>query len=107
MPRSDVSNQKKPQFYALASVAIILGLLYFAQDLLIPLALAVLFAFLLAPAVAGLERLRLGRVASTLAVVLFALALAGGFVWMVEKRFVQIVDELPHYREGIRTKFQH
>jgi len=36
--------------------------LYFAQDVLIPLAVAVLLAFLLAPVVTRLERLHLGRV---------------------------------------------
>ena len=104
-------SQKRPPFYALASVAVLLALLYFAREVLIPLALAVFFAFLLAPLVARLERvrlarLRLGRVASTLIVVLVALALVGAFGWVVERRLVQIVDELPRYREGVRTKFQ-
>src|SRR3982751_6084369 len=93
---------RKSQFYALASAAIVLALLYFGQEVLVPLALAVLFAFLLAPVVTWLERLCwrrwcLGRVASTLVVVAAALAVAGAFGWVVERRFVQIVNELPQY----------
>src|SRR6185503_13400918 len=96
---------RKNQFYALASIALILALLYFGQEVLVPLALAVLFAFLLAPLVARLERLRLGRVASTLLVVLVALSVIGALGWTVERRFVQIVDKLPDYRDAMRTKF--
>lgn len=96
---------RKNQFYALASFAIVLALLYFGQEVLIPLALAVLIAFLLAPVVSTLERLGLGRVVSTLLVVFAGLALAGGFGWIVEQRFVEIVNKLPEYRQGIQTKF--
>jgi predicted PurR-regulated permease PerM len=98
-------NSKRTQFYALASVAIVLGLLYFGQEILIPLALAVLIAFLLAPVVSMLERLRLGRVFSSLLVVSVGLALVGGFGWIVEQRLVEIVTKLPEYRQGIQTKF--
>jgi predicted PurR-regulated permease PerM len=71
------------------------------------LALAVLIAFLLAPLVSWLERLRLGRVASTLLVVIAGLALVGGFGWIVEQRFVEIVNKLPDYRQSIQIKFRH
>jgi predicted PurR-regulated permease PerM len=98
-------QSKKTQFFALGSIAIVLALLYFGQEVLIPLALAVLIAFLLAPVVAWLEHLRLGRVASTLLVVVAALALVGGFGWVVEQRFVEIVNKLPEYRQSIQTKF--
>ena len=103
---SRVEPPKKSQFYALASIAIVLALLYFGQEVSIPLALAVLIAFLLAPVVSWLEHLRLGRVTSTLLVVVAGLALAGGFGWIVEQRFVEIVTKLPDYSQSIQTKFQ-
>jgi len=103
---SSAEPSGKVPFFTLASFAIVLGLLYFAQDVLIPLALAVLFSFLLAPAVGWLERLRLGRIPSTLLVVLAALALVGGFGWIVEQRFAEIVTKLPDYRQSIQAKFQ-
>lgn len=106
MSSSEPDNSKRTQFYALASVAIVLALLYFGQEVLIPLALAILIAFLLAPVVTLLERLRLGRVFSTLLVVFAVVALVGGFGWIVEQRFVEIVNKLPEYREGIQTKFR-
>ena len=82
----DADAPKKNQFYALASIAIILALLCFGQEVLVPLALAVLFAFLLAPLVARLERLHFGRVVSTLLVVLLALSVIGALGWTVERR---------------------
>jgi predicted PurR-regulated permease PerM len=97
-------SPKKPQFYALASIAILLALLYFGQEVLVPLALAVLFSFLLTPMVVRLERIGLGRVPSTLLVVVVAMGLMGVLGWTVEQRFVTVVDKLPEYREAIRTK---
>jgi predicted PurR-regulated permease PerM len=105
MSSSEPDRSKRNQFYALASIAIVLALLYFGQEVLIPLALAVLISFLLSPVVSVLERLGLGRVFSALLVVFAGLALAGGFGWIVEQRFVEIVNKLPEYRQGIQTKF--
>jgi predicted PurR-regulated permease PerM len=105
MTLTRVESSRKSQFYALASIAIVLALLYFGQEVLIPLALAVLLTFLLVPVVNMLERLRLGRVPSSLLVVIVGLVLVGGFGWIVEQRFVEIVNKLPEYRQSIQTKF--
>ena len=58
-----VQLAKSSRFVVLASICIVVAALYFAQVVLIPLALAVLFCFLLAPLVTRLERWGLGRVA--------------------------------------------
>ena len=102
---SQDESSKKTQFYALASTAIVLALLYFGQDVLIPLALAVLISFVLAPVVSRLERLRLGRVTASLLLVVAGLALVCGFGWIVEQRFVEIVTKLPESRESIQAEF--
>src|SRR5271154_2302796 len=78
--------------------------LYFAQDVLIPLAVAVLLSFLLAPVVTRLERLRLGRVAAVLLAVTIALASLGTIGWLVEQQFVEVAGKLPDYRENIQNK---
>jgi predicted PurR-regulated permease PerM len=96
--------QKKPVFFALGSIAVVLGLLYFGQAILLPLALALLFAFLLAPLVDRFEALHLGRIASTLIVILLALGVIGGFGWMIGQRFSEIISQMPEYREGVRAK---
>jgi len=80
--------------------------LYFAQDVLIPLAVAVLLAFLLAPVVTRLERLRLGRVGAVLLAVAVALASVGTIGWLVEQQFVDVAGRLPDYRENIQNKLR-
>lgn len=87
-------------------VAGLVASLYLAREVLIPLALAVLFAFLLAPATRRLERLRLGRAASTLVVVVLAVALLAGVAWFAGNQAVSLVGKLPEYRENITEKLR-
>jgi len=86
----------------IASVVI----LYFAQEVLIPLAVAVLLAFVLAPAVTWLERCRVGRIAAVLIAVGTALAVLGTIGWTVERQFVEVAEKLPDYGANIQSKFQ-
>src|ERR1700733_2689196 len=71
-PREKISKRADRGifFYTLGSIAIVVATLYFAQSVLIPLALAILFAFLLTPFVTRAERWGLNRVAATMVVVL-------------------------------------
>ena len=48
MPRN-VDARKTPRFILLASVCVVVAALYFAQDVLIPVALAMLLSFLMTP----------------------------------------------------------
>ena len=51
--------------------------LYFAREILIPLAFAVILMFVLSPVVAVLQRSRIGRAPSVAVTVLVTMALAG------------------------------
>lgn len=84
----------------LATVAV----LYFAQAVLVPLAVAILLAFLLAPVVNGLEGLRIGRIAGVLVTVAAALAVLVTIGWVIERQFVEVAEKLPDYRENIQNK---
>src|SRR6267154_2391353 len=76
-------------------------ILYFAREVLIPLAVAVLLAFVLAPAVEWLERCRVGRIAAVLIAVGTALAVLGTIGWTVERQFVEVAEKLPDYGANI------
>jgi predicted PurR-regulated permease PerM len=78
--------------------------LYFAKDILVPFCLAVLFSFLLAPVVKGLERWRLGRVPSVALVLVVALSLAAGIGWIVSDQLIDVISQLPSYKENIQKK---
>lgn len=86
--------------------ALVVAVLYLARDLLIPLALAILLAFLLAPAVARLERLRIGHAAATALVVTLAFAAIVALLWLALAQLAGLVDELPRYRAGIVDKLE-
>jgi predicted PurR-regulated permease PerM len=79
--------------------------LYLAQAVLVPLALAVLLAFLLTPVVTWFQR-RIGRVPAVLAVVLVAVGALGAGGWIVTQQLASLAYELPAYRQNIRQKIQ-
>ena len=81
-------------------------MLHLARDVLIPLALAILLAFLLAPAVRRLEHWRLGRAASTLIVVALGFALIGAVGAIAATQAVSVAAKLPEYRENVRAKIR-
>lgn len=80
--------------------------LYFGRQVFIPLALAVVFAFLLTPFVGLLERIRLGRVPAVLTVMVLAFALMGIVTWGVTGQLVEIMIDLPDYKANLDTKIQ-
>jgi predicted PurR-regulated permease PerM len=80
-------------------------ILYWAQAVIVPVALALLMTFLLTPVVSPLQR-RIGRVPAVLAVVLVAFAALGATGWAVTQQLASVVEELPAYRENIRRKIR-
>jgi predicted PurR-regulated permease PerM len=91
---------------SLLAVVVVVAILYLARDLLIPLALAILLSFLLAPAVSRLERWRLGRVPATALVVILAFSLVGAIGWIAAHEAVSLAAKLPEYRENIVAKIR-
>jgi predicted PurR-regulated permease PerM len=89
---------------AVATLVLIIASLYWAQALLIPVALAILLAFLLSPVTGALERLALGRIVSVILVVVLTFSLLGGIGWIVTLQFGSLANELPTYRNNIRQK---
>ncbi|MDB6065634.1 MAG: putative phytochrome sensor protein [Pedosphaera sp.] len=85
---------------------LVVAALYFAREVFIPLALAVLFSFLLAPLVDRLRRWHLGRVPSVLIAVLFAFGVLGFVGEVMTGQMVDLVHKLPGYQENIRKKLQ-
>jgi predicted PurR-regulated permease PerM len=82
-------------------LALVLLALYFAREVLIPLAMAVTLNFLLAPAVIFFEKLRLKRISSVVLVVFMASAVAGAVGFIVARQLIGVVNELPNYRQNI------
>jgi predicted PurR-regulated permease PerM len=94
------------KFIVLASTCIIIAGIYFAREVLIPLALAMLISFLLTPAVSWLERTRLSRTLAVLVVVGLGLALVVSLGYVVGRQFASVLDQFPSYQGELRSKIE-
>jgi predicted PurR-regulated permease PerM len=103
MARSD-STRATSQLLALVASIVAIAALYFARVVFIPFALAILFAFLLAPIVDLLDRIRIPRAASSLMVVAITVCGLGLLGWVVAGQLVDIANQLPSYRANINRK---
>ncbi|MGI4977901.1 MAG: AI-2E family transporter [Janthinobacterium lividum] len=91
---------------ALNAGAVVVAALYLGRDLFVPLVLAVLLAFVLAPAVGLLQRARLGQVLSVVLAVLLAFAVIGGVGLVVGRQMTQLARSLPGYQATIQDKMR-
>jgi predicted PurR-regulated permease PerM/methylmalonyl-CoA mutase cobalamin-binding subunit len=90
----------------IVTLVVVVCVLYAAQEILLPFALAILLSFLLAPLVTRLERFWLGRIGSVVVVVGLAFCLIGGFGWVVGNQFVQVSADLPNYKDNLIRKIR-
>jgi predicted PurR-regulated permease PerM len=88
----------------LAAIALIVAGLFFARDVLIPIALAILLSFLLTPVVTRLERMGLNRIGSVLAVVTVGFLVLGMIGWIVAGQIIDLARDLPSYQDNIHNK---
>jgi predicted PurR-regulated permease PerM len=84
----------------------VVAALYFAREILIPLAFAVTLAMILAPAVGLLARLRVGRAFAALAMVAVTVFAAGAISFVIFNQMVEVLNEFPSYRDNIHSKIQ-
>jgi len=89
---------------AIVAFVVVTGILHFGRDVLIPLALSVLLAFLLTPAVRNAERLGLNRPIASTVVAALALAVVTAVLWLTTTQLLSLAASLPEYRQNIRAK---
>lgn len=86
------------------TAALVLAALYFGREVFVPLALAGLLAFLLAPACTRLERWGIKRVPAALLVILLSLVGSCTLGWVVLGQVYNLAAELPQYQQNIVGK---
>jgi len=89
---------------ALNAVAVVVAALYFGRELLVPLVLAVLLAFVLAPAVVLLQHARLGKAPAVLIAVALAFTIIAGVGVIVGGQATTLAGSLPSYQATIQEK---
>jgi predicted PurR-regulated permease PerM len=88
----------------LAAGVVAVAALYFAREVLIPITLAVLLAFVLAPVGTLLRRLHFGRALSSVVSVLLALGALIALGGLIGMQFADLANQLPRYQYTIEQK---
>jgi predicted PurR-regulated permease PerM len=85
---------------------IIIATLYFGREILMPIALAILLSFVLAPLVGLLQRIRVPRGLAVVSVVIMAFALIFAMGSLLATQLTQLAGDLPRYQSTISDKIQ-
>ena len=86
-----------------AGCVLVVAVLYWAQAVLVPFALAILLTFVLTPPVTWLER-RIGRVPAVLLGVTLVFTVLGLAAWGLTRQLQNLAADLPGYRANIQAK---
>jgi predicted PurR-regulated permease PerM len=88
-----------------AGFVLVVAVLYWAQEVLVPVFLAVLLTFVLAPPVTWLQR-RIGKVAAVLTVVVLVFTFLGLAGWGVVRQMSHLSADIHTYRGNIQSKMR-
>ena len=105
-----VSRNSSPhEFGGVSSIVTgvtVIGALYFAREILIPFALAVLISFVLAPLAIQLRRTGLPRGACVIVVVTLSFGLILGIGAIGASQIAQLAENLPQFQTNLREKIR-
>jgi len=101
-----VSAPELKSLLGIAVAALSVATLYFAQDVLIPITLAVMLSFVLSPVVNLLRRLRLWRAPAVILTVLAALSVMGLIGTLIGSQAAALSGNAPEYAKTIEAKIE-
>ena len=88
------------------ATATVLGLLYFARDVLVPVTLAFILSLLIAPLVRALRRIGFGQTWSVLAAVLMLALSFGAVATVIGSQLFRMAANLPKYERTLERKLE-
>lgn len=100
------TNESLTSLPSLVTAIVCVAALYFGRDVLVPIALAILLTFLLAPVVTRLERFHLGKTFPTLGTLFVAIVLMALLGWVVVGQGIHLATQLPTYSDTISQKIE-
>ena len=86
--------------------ALFIAALYFGREIFVPIALAILLSFVLAPLVGLLQRARVPRGFSVVSVVVLAFMVIFGLGTLIANQLSQLAGDLPVYQSTMREKIK-
>src|ERR1700761_2143977 len=93
-----------PKFMAVMIAGVVVAGIYFGRPVLMPLALAVLTSFALAPLGALLKKLKLGHVGSVAISLLLAVVIVSSLGLFMGSQVAKLAADLPHYQTNLAVK---
>ena len=107
MAASPTSTNPVRPFVVTTSLLLVVAAMYLARVVVVPVVMAALLTFLLTPAVSGLQRWRVPRVAGAVATTLLAFAFLGAILLTMLAQFRALAADLPNHREQILAKVEN
>lgn len=90
----------------MAAIVTTVAALYFGREVFLPIAIALLLTFALAPLVSALKKIGIPRIAAVIASVLGAFAALGLFSFIVATQVSELAQNIPVYQTNILTKIR-
>ena len=102
--RAGEAGENRSSATTMIMLVIVAAILYVARDVFIPLALAMLLSFLLAPFLGFLVRRKIPRVVAVLVVVITTFMVLGGVGYLVTTQVYDLAKKLPEYQDTVKSK---
>jgi len=99
----DNTSKTLRRWVTFAGCVLVVVVLYWAQTVIVPIALAILLTFVLSPPVTWLERW-IGRIPAVLMMVTLVFSVFGVAGWGLARQMDHLADDLPRYRVNILAK---
>lgn len=103
MPRSSMDSAA-PKSSTFIAFALVIAMLYFGRQIFIPLALALVLAFLLSPLVGLLEKAHLRRTPSVIIVLVLCFVSVAAVSWEVGNQLLDIMVHVGEYKSNLQEK---
>lgn len=108
-PPARVPPVELPGLNALLTVfvaVVVVAALYVGREVFVPVVLAILLSFVLAPLVALLRRIHLPRVAAVFVAILLAIGVIGAIAGIIGLQVAQLAADLPRYEATLMQKVE-
>jgi predicted PurR-regulated permease PerM len=103
---SAVAPRPRTALPNVATTVTTVAALYFGREVFLPIAIALLLTFALAPLVSALKTVGIPRIAAVIASVLGAFAALGLFSFIVATQVSELAQNIPVYQTNILTKIR-
>lgn len=94
------------KFEAFVVGVVVIAALHFAREVFVPLAIAILASFALAPMVDFLRHSGIARVPAVIATVILAFIVIAGLTFFVGNQLSHLAENLPQYQKNITQKIR-